>query len=81
MSQRYARSQFVDPNLGDSLEDLTKERDFYENSDDDEDGTARRRGGRWLGGRLGGAAGHGEGDQGGRESALRRGPLGKQSTR
>ena len=39
MSQRYTRSQFVDPNLGDSLEDLTKERDFYENSDDDEDGS------------------------------------------
>ena len=25
----------MDPNLGDSLEDLTKEKDFYENSDED----------------------------------------------
>ena len=44
---RYARTQFVDPNAGDELEEAMEaaEKEFYSNSDEseDEDGGERKR--------------------------------------
>ena len=41
MLSRYARTQFVDPNEGDELEELTQQsKDFYENSDEEEEAVA-----------------------------------------
>ncbi len=38
MLSRYARTQFVDPNAHDTLDEIEREKDFYENSEsDDED--------------------------------------------